>query len=102
MDETLNSLLRAEPVQAILGSAHTKVAEYLLCDSELGWNLRNEVAHGTIRTDALTPTRVLLAWLLVVRLTCFVAKTPPVESNPGDGPGNEPVSPEAVGARGVA
>jgi hypothetical protein len=102
MDETLNSLLRAEPVQAILGPAHCKVVEYVLCDPELGWNLRNEVAHGTIRADALTSTRVLLAWLLVVRLTCFVAKTRPVESNPGDGPGNEPVSPEAAGAPGVA
>jgi hypothetical protein len=76
MDETLNSLLRAEPTLAVLGPAHCKLAEYVLCDPELGWNLRNEVAHGTIHAEALTPTRVLLAWLLVVRLTCFVASEP--------------------------
>jgi hypothetical protein len=80
MDETLNSMLRAEPTLATLGPAHCKLAEYVLCDSELGWNLRNEVAHGTVRADALTPTRVLLAWLLVVRLTCFVATPTPADN----------------------
>lgn len=81
MDETLNSLLRAEPTVAVLGPAHCKLAEFVLCDPELGWNLRNEVAHGTVRPDALTPTRVLLAWLLLVRITCFVAK--PSEESAG-------------------
>ena len=87
MDETLNSLLRAEPTLAVLGPAHCKLAEYVLCDPELGWNLRNEVAHGTVRADALTPTRVLLAWLLMVRLTCFVAK-------PKDAPGDRSAVPD--------
>jgi hypothetical protein len=84
MDETLNSLLRAEPTLAVLGPAHCKLAEYVLCDPELGWNLRNEVAHGTVRAEALTPTRVLLAWLLMVRLTCFVAK--PKDASADDTP----------------
>lgn len=96
MDETLNSLLRAEQTLAVLGPAHCKLAEFVLCDPALGWNLRNEVAHGTIRAEALTPTRVLLAWLLIVRLTCFVAKA--TTSGEGeherpsatpDGPGTE-------------
>jgi hypothetical protein len=97
MDETLNSLLRAEPTLAVLGPAHCKLAEYVLCDPELGWNVRNEIAHGTIHADALTPTRVLLAWLLVVRLTCFVA-TPSGETSPPAAPGD--AVPEAVQSSG--
>jgi hypothetical protein len=106
MDETLSSLLRAEPTQAVLGPAHTKLAEYVLCDPELGWNLRNEIAHGTIHADALTPTRVLLGWLLVVRLTCFVATSPrgqsteEVPADPGatvaEGPPPEDPEPAAA------
>lgn len=100
MDETLNSLLRAEPTLAVLGPAHCKLAEYVLCDRELGWNLRNEVAHGTARADALRPSRVLLAWLLVVRLTCFVATKPedaaadnPTAPTESDEEKNEPAGP---------
>src|SRR5262249_58567122 len=38
------------------------------CKPRLGWNVRNEVAHGTVKPDALTPTRVLLVWLLLTRI----------------------------------
>jgi hypothetical protein len=57
----------------VLGAAHCRLAEYILCDPELGWNLRNEVAHGTVRPDALSSSRVFLSWLLLIRLTCFSA-----------------------------
>lgn len=77
MDETLNSLLRNEATQRLLGQPHCKLAEYVLCDSELGWNMRNEVAHGTVRPDTLSPTRVLLAWLLLIRVTCFTTSAAP-------------------------
>jgi hypothetical protein len=74
MDETLNSLTRGAPARSILGAGHCDLVEYVMCDPALGWNLRNEIAHGTIRPESLTPMRVLLAWLLLVRLTCFVAE----------------------------
>jgi hypothetical protein len=73
MDETLNSLIRGAAARSVLGEAHCDLVEYMMCDPALGWNLRNEVAHGTVRADSLTPMRVFLAWLLVIRLTCFVA-----------------------------
>jgi hypothetical protein len=69
MDETLNSLLRAPDVRALLGQDHAAWVEFLLCDPELGPNLRNEVAHGNLEASSLTPPRVLLLWLLVLRLT---------------------------------
>ncbi len=84
---------------AILGRAHCKLVEYVLCDPELGWNLRNEVAHGTVRADALTPTRVLLAWLLVVRLTCFVAEHTAASADTPEAPAE---AVEELGASDVA
>jgi hypothetical protein len=90
MDETLNSLLRAAPVIAVLGEPHARLAEYVLCEPELGWNLRNEVAHGTIRPDALTPSRVLFAWLLLLRITCFVARKESAEGTPDGAAENAP------------
>jgi hypothetical protein len=73
MDEPLNSLLRAESTRRVLGAGHCDLVMYVLADPGLGWNLRNEVAHGTVRRESLTATRVLLAWLFVVRLTSLVA-----------------------------
>lgn len=72
-DETLNSLLRSTPVRDLLGPHHCQLVEFILCNSGLGWNLRNDVAHGTIRPEALTGPRLLLVWLLIIHLTCFVA-----------------------------
>jgi len=76
MDETLNSLLRGEPARQVLGVGFCSLAEYVLCDHALGWNLRNEVAHGTVRAEALSLSRVLLLWLLIVRPTCYTVTTP--------------------------
>lgn len=73
VDETLNSMLRSDTARGILGTEHCDLVEYVLCEPQFGWNLRNEVAHGTVRPEALTATRVLLVWTLVIRLTCFVA-----------------------------
>lgn len=87
MDEALNSLLRNPIVRQMLGDQHCDLVEYVLCDPALGWNLRNEVAHGTIRPDELTPTRVLLVWLLIIRVTCLVSSPentgPEAPSNDG-------------------
>jgi hypothetical protein len=90
MDETLNSLIRCAATRSILGDGHCDLVEHVMCNSALGWNLRNEIAHGTIRPETLTPMRVFLAWLLLVRLTCFVARPPAVagpksESTAADG-----------------
>ncbi len=71
LDETLNSLLRTSLAKEILGEGFCKSAEYLLCDSSGGPNLRNEIAHGTVRHEALSEARVFLVWLHIVRLTCF-------------------------------
>jgi hypothetical protein len=79
MDEPLNSLLRAEGTRRVLGAGHCDLVTYALAEPAMGWNLRNEVAHGTVHADALTPSRVLLVWLMVVRLTCFVANGGPVD-----------------------
>jgi hypothetical protein len=73
MDETLNSLLRASTVREMVGRDYCTIVEYVLCEPALGWNLRNEIAHGTARPEALSPVRVFLVWLLLIRLTCFVA-----------------------------
>jgi hypothetical protein len=77
MDETLNSLLRSKPAQATLGARHCTLAEYVLCEPALGWNLRNEIAHGTITPEKLSPGRVLLVWLLLIRVTCFTVHPAP-------------------------
>jgi hypothetical protein len=87
LDETLNSLLRAAVTRNILGNRNCDLADYVLCDSALGWNLRNDIAHGTVHLGSLSPARVLLLWLLVIRLTCFVPEEP---SAPG-------VEPETAG-----
>jgi Domain of unknown function (DUF4209) len=73
MDETLNQLVRSPRALEILRREHCSFVEFFLCDPKLGPNLRNEVAHGTVRVEDLSPTRVLLVWLLLLRLTCFVA-----------------------------
>ncbi|WP_437481596.1 DUF4209 domain-containing protein [Sorangium sp. So ce1014] len=75
MDETLNSLLRARLVRDLLGEKHCDLVEFVLCDRAFGWNMRNEIAHGTIRPDALAPTRVFMAWLLLIRLTSYIAQS---------------------------
>ncbi len=70
MDETLNSLLRTEAALQLLGSEFRAAAEFILCDPAFGWNLRNEIAHGTVRPSMFSAERVLIVWLLVVRLAC--------------------------------
>ena len=86
MDETLNSLLRSTPALDILGANHCKLVEYVLCEPALGWNLRNEIAHGTARIDRLTPSKVFVVWLLLIRITCFVVQSKP-NHNLGGGAG---------------
>lgn len=92
MDETLNSLLRGEPARQLLGLGFCSLAEYVLCDHALGWNLRNEVAHGTVRFEALSLSRVLLLWLLIVRPTCYAVTS----ASPGVG---DPDAPSEAGGR---
>jgi hypothetical protein len=70
--------------RCFLGDGHCDLVEHVMCDSALGWNLRNEIAHGTIRPETLTAMRVFLAWLLLVRLTCFVARPPAVAGPKGE------------------
>lgn len=75
-DETLNSLLQNLRTKDILGEGHVWFVEHVLCRAHLGPNMRNAIAHGTATTEALTPTRVLLAWLLLVRVTTLTWTSP--------------------------
>lgn len=68
-DETLNSLLQSKPAREALGESHVWFVEHVLCRPHLGPNMRNAIAHGTATTETLTPTRVLLVWLFLIRLT---------------------------------
>lgn len=72
MDETLPSLLQQGAVRSALGKNFIWFAEHVFCRPDIGLNLRNEVAHGNIEAGDLTPPRVLLMWLFLVRVTCFV------------------------------
>jgi hypothetical protein len=90
MDETLNALLRGEHARKTLGEGFCALAEYVLCEPELGWNLRNEIAHGTVAAQHFSPSRMLLVWLLVVRVTCFVARSAVPGENAGDADGQAP------------
>lgn len=67
-DELLNSLAW-KPGEIALGRKHMALVRYLLCDSEIGPNLRNEVAHCTIEPGQLSASRVFLIALLCIRLT---------------------------------
>jgi hypothetical protein len=68
-DQTLGELLSAKDVRKVLSDAHTDMVFYVLTDPEHGMNLRNDVAHGTIHHEALSPARILLVWLFMIRLT---------------------------------
>ena len=94
-DETLNSLIRSAATRSVLGDGHCDLVEHVMCDPALGWNLRNELAHGTVRPETLTPMRVFLAWLLLIRLTCFVGSAPKAEARRAnaDADGQEPPEP---------
>lgn len=76
MDETLPSLLQQGAVRSALGKDFIWFAEHVFCRPDIGLNLRNEIAHGNVSAGELTPPRVLLMWLFVVRVTSFVPSTP--------------------------
>lgn len=56
---------------------------------EHGMNLRNDVGHGTAHAGALTPERILLIWLFMVRLTLIRAITDEDDVDGGDARVNE-------------
>ena len=101
MDETLNSLLRSDAARNVLGAEHCDLVDHVLCEPQLGWNLRNEVAHGTVHAGALTPTRVLLVWLFLIRVTCFVARRPGSHTIDGEGAETLDAKPSVEGAASV-
>jgi hypothetical protein len=68
-DQTLGDLLHAAEVRHVLGDQHVAMVTHVLGDPEHGMNLRNDVGHGTAHAGALTPERILLIWLFMVRLT---------------------------------
>jgi hypothetical protein len=68
-DQTLGDMLRAAEVRHVLGDEHADMVTHILGDPEHGMNLRNDVGHGTAHAGALTPERLLLIWLFMVRLT---------------------------------
>lgn len=68
-DQTLGEMLSREEVIHVLGEEHVQMVRHVLLDPEHGMNLRNEVAHGTVRQEALSPGRVLLVWLFMIRLS---------------------------------
>lgn len=79
-DETLNSLLQNSPARDILGEGHVWFVEHVLCRPHLGPNMRNAIAHGTATTETLTPTRVLLVWLFLIRVTSLTWAPPAAPS----------------------
>lgn len=68
-DQTLGDMLRAPEVRHVLGDQHVAMVTHVLGDPEHGMNLRNDVGHGTAHPGALTPERLLLIWLFMIRLT---------------------------------
>lgn len=41
----------------------------MFSEIQRGMNLRNDVAHGTVQAAALSPERILLIWLFMIRLS---------------------------------
>lgn len=70
-DETLNSLLRVSMVRDLLGEEHAWFVEFFLCTSDVGRNLRNELAHGNLDAHDLIPATVFLVWILLIRLSFY-------------------------------
>jgi Domain of unknown function (DUF4209) len=88
MDETLGSLLKNASLRGALGGDHLRFVEFVMCDSQMGPNIRNEVAHGNAAPWDMTAPRVFLMWLFILRLT-FLAPSAPTKSEvteklPGD------------------
>lgn len=84
-DQTLGDMLRAAEVRHVLGEQHVAMVTHVLGDPEHGMNLRNDVGHGTAHPGALTPERILLIWLFMVRLTLIR----PITEEDGDAPASE-------------
>ncbi len=78
-DETLTAMLNEPTVRVALGEGHAAFVSYVLCQPHVGPNMRNEVAHGTVQQHDLTPTRVLLVWLFIVRLLLVPLVVKPVD-----------------------
>lgn len=68
-DQTLGDMLRAPEVRHVLGDGHVDMVRHVLVDPEHGMNLRNDVGHGTAHAGLLSPERLLLVWLFMIRLT---------------------------------
>lgn len=79
-DELLNSLAWSRAAEELLGLPYLALMRFLLCDPELGANLRNEIAHANALPGALPPQRVLLIALLLVHLTLFEPTAPATEA----------------------
>jgi hypothetical protein len=104
-DQTLGDMLCREEVVNVLGEPHVQMLKHILLDPEHGMNLRNDVAHGTVKHEALSPARVLLVWLFMIRLSLLRPivdddqgntdtspptadeEKEPVEAEPGSAPG---------------
>lgn len=74
-DQTLGDMLRSEEVVDVLGREHVAMIVHVLGDPQYGMNLRNDVAHGTVQQEALSPDRILMVWLFMARL----ALPPPIK-----------------------
>ena len=58
-------------MRSLLGPDYVYFVEFLLCRPDLGVNLRNDFAHGTLDIRQLTPDVVFLLWLMLIRLSLF-------------------------------
>jgi hypothetical protein len=86
-DQTLGDMLRAPEVRHILGDQHADMVAHVLADPAHGMNLRNDVGHGTAHAGALTPERILLIWLFMIRLALIrpiTEEVGPNETRPED------------------
>ncbi len=94
-DQTLGEMLRAAEVRNVLGDQHADMVNHILGDPEHGMNLRNDVGHGTAHAGALTPERIFLIWLFMIRLTLI---RPISEQDDPDDPDDLPIN--AIGETG--
>lgn len=81
-DVLLTALLDHPWVVATLGADHVHFVRHFLAEPSLGRNLRNELAHGTLRPAECDSGTALLVWLLFVRLVESVRRPDGVQVSP--------------------
>jgi hypothetical protein len=97
-DQTLGDMLATKEVRRVLGDDHIAMLNYVLGDPQRGMNLRNDVAHGTVQAAALSPERILLIWLFMIRLSLMgPVEDESKDAEPQPGRAGDPAEHEVAG-----